>query len=559
MKKGNIVDFLVNQINDAINHTVDVLNENNIDRNNIKVIVDKNDNIDFGDFSTNFVLSLGLPKEKCSEYADDLARTFTNKKYFKEVKAIKPGFINFRLSNYLLHQVLFDIIDQGKKFGIAKKTKLNYNIEFVSANPTGLLHIGHARNAAIGDTLARIWEANGIRVNREYYINNAGNQMELLALSVLIRYQQLFDLKVELPKDSYHGDEIITVARKLKEKYGNGLLHVKFDDKGITSKFAKEKNIIKSFAENYLLSIIKSTLENFGVSFNIWFPETELYKNNMIKIALELLKDHIYSKDGATWLKTTECGDDKDRVLVKSDGNNTYFIPDIAYHNIKLSRGYDKIFDIWGADHTSYAERMKIAMKLLGWDKNKLEILIMQMVRLTKNGKEFKMSKRTGNSLTLEDLINAIGKESARWYLVNKPITSHLEIDVEQVSKKDRNNPLYYVQYAHARINHILCKAKYKLPTNFNLLTSKFERQIIIALHSYITTLRKIANSYEVNILTVYLYNLAKLFHSYYASNKIVDSENPELSQQRYWLAYCIKTVIANGLALLDIEPANEM
>ena len=173
-------------------------------------------------------------------------------------------------------------------------------------------------------------------------------------------------------------------------------------------------------------------------------------------------------------------------------------------------------------------------MKLLGWDKNKLEILIMQMVRLTKNGKEFKMSKRTGNSLTLEDLINAIGKESARWYLVNKPITSHLEIDVEQVSKKDRNNPLYYVQYAHARINHILCKAKYKLPTNFNLLTSKFERQIIIALHSYITTLRKIANSYEVNILTVYLYNLAKLFHSYYASNKIVDSENPELSQQRY-------------------------
>lgn len=559
MKKSNIVDFIITQINKSINHTIDILNENNINRGEIKVNVEQNNNIDFGDFSTNFVLSLNLPRSKCMEYANDLASTFINKKYFKEVTVANPGFINFKLSDYLLQSVLFDIIKKGKKFGIAKKTKLNYNIEFVSANPTGLLHIGHARNAAIGDTLARIWEANGIKVDREYYINNAGNQMELLGLSVLIRYKQLFNEKVELPKDSYHGEEIITVAKKIKEEYGDQLLHVEFNDNCILPEFSKEKNLIKLFAENFLLSIIKKTLENFGVHFNIWFPETELYKNNMIKIVLQLLKDHIYSKEGATWLKTTECGDDKDRVLIKSDGNNTYFMPDIAYHNIKLSRGYDKIFNIWGADHTSYADRMSIAMRLLGYDKNKLKILIMQMVRLTKDGKEFKMSKRTGNSLTLEDLINAIGKEQARWYLVSKPMTSHLEIDVDKASKKDRNNPLYYVQYAHARIQHILCKTMFKLPKNFNLLNLKIERQIIIALHSYVTTLRKIAKSYEVNILTIYLYNLAKLFHSYYASNKIIDDSNQELSMQRYWLVYCVKVVLANGLSLLDIKPADEM
>ena len=559
MRFDNINDFIASKIDDAINHTVDFLNENNIDRNNIKVVVEQNNNIEFGDFSTKFVMSLGLSGDKCFEYATDLATTFTNKKYFKEVTVTKPGFINFKLSDYLLHQILFDIIKKTNKFGIAKKTKLKYNIEFVSANPTGSLHIGHARNAAIGDTLARIWEANGIRVDREYYINDAGNQMELLALSVLIRYKQLFGEKVELPEDSYHGDEIIAVAKKLKEEYGDQLLHVQCNEKGISLEYAKEKQAIKLFAENFLLTIIKNTLEKFGVKFDIWFPETELYKNDSIKIVLELLRDHIYSKEGAIWLRTTEYGDDKDRVLVKSDGNNTYFMPDIAYHNIKLSRGYDKVFNIWGADHKSYADRMNIAIQLLGYKKEQLTTLIMQMVRLTKNGKEFKMSKRSGNSLTLEDLINTIGKEPARWYLVSKPISSHLEIDVAKVTQNDRNNPLYYIQYAHARIQHILCRKVFKLPNNFNLLTSKIERQIIVVLHSYVTTLKKIVNSCEVNILTVYLYNLAKLFHSYYASNKIIDESNIELSEQRYWFVFCIKTILANGLAFLDIKPANEM
>ena len=561
MKYSNVTDLIKEKINDAINHTIDIIHENNINRDSINVVVERNKNIAFGDFSTKFVLSLGLPPEKAMEYANEIATILLlgNKKYFSEVKVVKPGFINFKLTNYLLQQVLVDIINQIENFGISKKTKLNYEIEFVSANPTGLLHIGHARNAAIGDTLARIWEANGIHVTREYYINDAGNQMEMLAMSVLVRYKQLFGQDVELPEDSYHGEEIILVASKLKELYGDKFLDVKFDKNGIFPEYIKQDNVIKTFSEKYLLQIIRDTLKRFGVNFDIWFSEIELYKNNLIKSTIPLIGNHCYVKDGATWLKTTEYGDDKDRVLVKSDGQSTYFLPDIAYHNIKLSRGYDKIFNIWGADHTSYADRMGIAMKILGYDPKKLVILIMQMVRLVKDGKEFKMSKRSGNSLTLDDLVKAIGKDPARWYLVSQPMTSHLEIDVDKATKNNNNNPLYYVQYAHARINQILSKMKVDLPNNFDLLTSDAEREIIVNLHSYVTTIRKIANSYEVNVLTIYLYNLAKLFHSYYASNKIIDPNNPELTKQRYWLVFCIKTVIANGLALMDIKAANKM
>ena len=557
MKYTNVTDFIKEKINVAIDHTIDVIHENNINRYSIEVVVERNKNISFGDFSTKFVLSLGLPTERAMEYANEIASILFlgNKKYFSEVKVIKPGFINFKLTNFLLQQVLIDIINEIDNFGIAKKTKLNYEIEFVSANPTGLLHIGHARNAAIGDTLARIWEANGIHVTREYYINDAGNQMEMLAMSVLVRYKQLFGQDVKLPEDSYHGEEIITVASKLKDVYGDKFLDVEFNETGILPEYVKQNAAIKIFSEEHLLQIIRDTLKNFGVSFDIWFSETELYRNNLIKSTMGLLNDHCYVKEGAT-----EYGDGKDRVLVKSDGQSTYFLPDIAYHNIKLSRGYDKIFNIWGADHTSYADRMNIAMKILGHNQDKLVTLIMQMVRLVKDGKEFKMSKRSGNSLTLDDLVKAIGKEPARWYLVSQPMSSHLEIDVDKATNNNNNNPLYYVQYAHARINQILSKIeRVDLPKNFDLLTSDIEREIIVNLHSYVTTIRKIASSYEVNVLTIYLYNLAKLFHSYYASNKIIDLNNMELTKQRYWLAFCIKTVIANGLALMDIKAANKM
>ena len=556
-KQNNTVfNFLKKQIIKALKTTIKIDEFSDVDISTSKIEVDKIKNIKFGDYCTTIALMTNIKKDRVMSFAQAIAAQI-NKKYFQRISVVQPGFINFTLSNQIFHNILFEIIDKNINFGISKKNKIKYNIEFISANPTGLLHIGHARNAVIGDVLARIWEANGIDVTREYYINDAGNQIEKLGMSLLIRYKQLFGYNDQLPEDSYHGNEIIEAAHELKNQYDNKFLDTYYDQTGILDKQAGK--IIKNFAKNYMLNIIKNTLLDFGVKMHIWFSESTLYENNLINTTLDSLKQYTYKKDGALWLTTTKYGDDKDRVLIKSDGNMTYFTPDIAYHNIKMSRGYDKCFNIWGADHTSYADRIKIAMRIFGYKDDMLNILIMQMVKLIKDGAEFKMSKRSGKSLTLMNLVKTIGKDAARWYLVSRPMISHLEIDIDKATKQSNDNPFYYVQYAHARINQILQKKQFDLPKSFDLLTLPSEREIIIHLSMYVETLKKIGDTYEVNILSIYLYNLAKLFHSYYSQNTIIDEKNEQLSKQRYWLVFCIKQIIANGLKLLGIEPLNKM
>ena len=556
-KQNNTVfNFLKKQIIKALKTTIKIDEFSDVDISTSKIEVDKIKNIKFGDYCTTIALMTNIKKDRVMSFAQAIAAQI-NKKYFQRISVVQPGFINFTLSNQIFHNILFEIIDKNINFGISKKNKIKYNIEFISANPTGLLHIGHARNAVIGDVLARIWEANGIDVTREYYINDAGNQIEKLGMSLLIRYKQLFGYNDQLPEDSYHGNEIIEAAHELKNQYDNKFLDTYYDQTGILDKQAGK--IIKNFAKNYMLNIIKNTLLDFGVKMHIWFSESTLYENNLINTTLDSLKQYTYKKDGALWLATTKYGDDKDRVLIKSDGNMTYFTPDIAYHNIKMSRGYDKCFNIWGADHTSYADRIKIAMRIFGYKDDMLNILIMQMVKLIKDGAEFKMSKRSGKSLTLMNLVKTIGKDAARWYLVSRPMISHLEIDIDKATKQSNDNPFYYVQYAHARINQILQKKQFDLPKSFDLLTLPSEREIIVHLSMYVETLKKIGDTYEVNILSIYLYNLAKLFHSYYSQNIIIDEKNEQLSKQRYWLVFCIKQIIANGLKLLGIEPLNKM
>ena len=556
-KQNNTVfNFLKKQIIKALKTTIKIDEFSDVDISTSKIEVDKIKNIKFGDYCTTIALMTNIKKDRVMSFAQAIAAQI-NKKYFQKISVVQPGFINFTLSNQIFHNILFEIIDKNINFGISKKNKIKYNIEFISANPTGLLHIGHARNAVIGDVLARIWEANGIDVTREYYINDAGNQIEKLGMSLLIRYKQLFGYNDQLPEDSYHGNEIIEAAHELKNQYDNKFLDTYYDQTGILDKQAGK--IIKNFAKNYMLNIIKNTLLDFGVKMHIWFSESTLYENNLINTTLDSLKQYTYKKDGALWLATTKYGDDKDRVLIKSDGNMTYFTPDIAYHNIKMSRGYDKCFNIWGADHTSYADRIKIAMRIFGYKDDMLNILIMQMVKLIKDGAEFKMSKRSGKSLTLMNLVKTIGKDAARWYLVSRPMISHLEIDIDKATKQSNDNPFYYVQYAHARINQILQKKQFDLPKSFDLLTLPSEREIIVHLSMYVETLKKIGDTYEVNILSIYLYNLAKLFHSYYSQNIIIDEKNEQLSKQRYWLVFCIKQIIANGLKLLGIEPLNKM
>ncbi len=559
----NIIKIISKEISKAVSWTVDFLNEANISYRDVKVSVEKTKNPQFGDFTTNVALSIGLKKERVLVFADKIAqRLKKNTRMFKDVNVVQPGFINIRLSHYLVSDVIKDILKQKDNYGFQKPNGKTYQIEFVSANPTGLLHIGHARNAAIGDTLANILEANGYKTIREYYINDAGNQIEKLALSVLIRYFQIFGKSFNLPEDSYHGEEILEVANALKKEYGEKFLNLTFNDQSILAfndEELKKKEEIKDFSKKYLLVIIDDHLKQFGVNMDIWFPESILYKENLIDVALNKIKAHTFEKENALWLKTSELGDDKDRVLIKSDKTYTYFLPDIAYHILKMSRGYDKSINIWGSDHKSYADRMKIAMKLAGFNPDDLVILIMQMVRLIKNGEEFKMSKRTGNSLTLKDLLIAIGKDAARWYLVSQPTSTHLEIDVDKVLSQNNNNPLYYVQYAYARINQILAKAEYKVPESFKLLNDPLEHELVTLMSIYENTLNKISENFEVNILTLYLTNLAKAFHAFYAQFKVIDNDNVKISAQRYYLVKCVQQIIGSGLRLLGIKPMEKM
>ncbi len=558
-KKSNILDLVQNKITDIVKTIVESSSKKIINVGSIpNVIIERNKNVNYGDFSTNIAMLLGFPQEQTINIAKEIVGNL-NKKYFEKISVSHPGFINFSIANKFSTSILFEIIKKRSKFNKKKKTKLNYNIEFVSANPTGLLHVGHARNAVIGDILATIMQDRGINVTREYYINDAGNQIDKLAISVLIRYLQLFGKKVELFEDSYHGNEIKLVASHLKEKYGNEFIDIEFDNTNFSPSFQTNANKIKKFSIDFLLDKIKNSLDQLGVRFDVFFSESNLYKSNIIDEIINNFGNYIYEKDGALWLRTTLLNDDKDRVLRKSDGTNTYFLPDIAYHIIKLSRGYDKIYDIWGADHASYAERMKIALQLFGYHHKKLEILLMQMVRLTKNGQEFKMSKRSGNSLTLNDVIQIIGKDQTRWLLSSQPLSKHLEINIDNINLRNENNQLFYVQYAHARIFKIIKMISFDVPKNFNLLTHKFEKQIISLLNIYESTLDKIVLSSNINILNIYLLNLSRLFHSYYSQVRIIDKTNLELSKQRYWLIFCVKQVIANGLRLMSIEAADSI
>ena len=523
-----------------------------------KYVVEKTRQITFGDFSSNIALVIKNAKiGNCKEIAQLICQNIQCN-LFEKVEISNNGFINFFLKNNYKEKCLKEIVISKEKYGNFAKKNLFYNMEYVSGNPTGLLHIGHARNAAAGDSLIRIWQAYGIRVDKEYYINDGGNQINKLALSVLIRYLQLFNEKKELPQDAYHGDEVIDAAIELKKQFGPRFLKTKFDGNRILDK--DDNETISVFAKNYMMSIIKQDLTNLGAQFEIWSPESNIYKYNLLDKTLQLLKKHIYVKDNATWLRTTELGDDKDRVLIKSNHEYTYFCPDIAYHNIKLSRGYDKIFAIWGADHKSYVDRMRIAIQLLGYKSEQFHVCIMQMVKLVKNGQEFKMSKRSGDSFTVQDLLKLLGKDASRWYLVSQSLDSHITIDIEKATKKSIESSFYYVQYAYVRGKQLLNKAKkMKMITSCSELKLDEEQELINQLLMFKPTIEHIANSFEVHKMCLYLQNLAKLFHSFYEKATIVDPNDKTLTGQRLFLVNCITIVIKNGFSLLGVDAVETM
>ncbi|MBE6124019.1 MAG: arginine--tRNA ligase [Erysipelotrichaceae bacterium] len=524
-----------------------------IDVDNIDIMIPKDKA--HGDYATNVAMKIcGRVKQKPQDVAHIIVSNIDLEKHqIKKIEVVGPGFMNFFLEENKLAALIGKIIDKGNDFGKGNPIDEKINVEFVSANPTGDLHLGHARQAALGDSICRCLSFAGYDVKREYYINDLGNQIDNLTISALVRYKELFGISEELPENGYHGKEIITLAKELKEKYGNSLLN---DDSIETY----EK--VKSFSTNYMLDEIKRILKEFRVSFDIWSSEKANKEAGFTEKALEKLSPYIYKSEDATWLRTTDFGDDKDRVLVKTDGAYTYFAPDIGYHMDKMQRGYDRLIDLLGADHHGYVNRMNAALMGLGFNKDTLHIELVQMVRLMENGIEVKMSKRTGKSVTIKDLIEEVGIDATRYFFVSRAASTHFDFDLGLAKSTSNENPVYYAQYAYARICSILESAKqqnFELDLTSTLITHPKELQLLRMLNEFPNVVVDAAQTLSPYKVCNYIQKVAALFHGYYSECRVIDKDNIVLSEQRLALLEATKVVLGNAFDLIAIEKKEKM
>lgn len=531
---------------------------NKIHSEEIDIYVETPKNTDNGDFSTNLAMQLTKVLRKNPRMiAEEIIANIEQNDFVEKVEIAGPGFINFFVKKSVLGNVVTTVLTEQENFGkndSGKNEKIL--LEYVSANPTGDLHVGHARNAAVGDALARIMSAAGYDVTREYYVNDAGNQINNLVASTDARYKQALGLDVAMPEDGYNGKDIIRLGESLAKEFGDSLLS---KDQEEYTKFLREYSIKSQ------LDKIAKDLGDFRVDFDNYYSETSLYESGKILETLESLKNsgNIYEKDGATWLATTELntGDDKDRVLIKADGTYTYFTPDISYHKDKFDRGYDKLINLFGADHHGYVPRLKASVRATGYNPENLEVLIMQLVRLLENGQEVKMSKRTGKSITLRDLIDEVGVDAARYFLVMRSADTHLDFDFTLAKEQSSDNPLYYVQYAHARICSILRQLEEEanlLSYNAELLTDEYSVEILKSLAYFPEVVGQAAKHYEPHRVCNYLQNLASLFHKFYGNNKVI-TENKEQTISYLALITAVQITIKNGLTLIGVAAPEKM
>lgn len=510
----------------------------------------------FGDYSTNVAMRMARSLHKApvviaTELLEkmDLASLHLEK---AEVKG--AGFINFFLDKKYLTNVAFKILKEKEHFGdleIGEGKK--YLLEYVSANPTGFLHVGHGRGAAYGDSLARIMKKAGYVVGREHYVNDAGNQIHNMTESIHERYKELFGLECNLLEDYYHGKEIIDIAKMIKEEKGDYYLNNPYYDD------------FRKFGLNYLLDGLKKDLKDFNVEFDTWFSEKSLYDSGDVEKTLEFLKEkgYTYVSEGALWLKTSERGDEKDRVLVKSDGSLTYFTPDIAYHKNKLSRGYDHLIDVLGADHHGYIPRLKAAISFVGGDPDLLDVEILQMVRVLENGEEVKMSKRSGKAITLRDLINEVGTDALRFMYSSKSLSTHMDLDIDLMKKNTNENPVYYVQYAYARISGLFRTLEengknFELVSEFNKLNYETSYKLIKVLLQYPSYVLDAATKRIPHKISQYALLLATALHSYYNDEKII-SEDKELTNEKLTLLKAVQIVLKDSLGLLGVNVKERM
>ena len=513
-----------------------------------------------GDYSTNMAMQLArIAKKAPRAIAEDIINHFdTSKASIEKIEIAGPGFINFYLNNAYLTKLIPTILESGEAYGesnVGGGEKIQ--VEFVSANPTGDLHLGHARGAAVGDSLSNILAKAGWDVSREYYINDAGNQINNLAYSVEARYLQALGMEAEMPADGYHGEDIINIGKRLAEEFGDQYVNADEEER---FKFFREYGL------KYEMEKLKKDLESFRVPFDVWFSETSLYEDGKIMPALELLREkgYIYEKDGATWFKSTDFGDDKDRVLIKNDGSYTYLLPDIAYHKNKLERGFDKLINIWGADHHGYIPRMQAAIQAMGHGKDTLEVEIIQLVHLFKNGEKMKMSKRTGKAVTMRDLMEEVGLDAVRYFFAMRSADTHMDFDLDLAVSQSNDNPVYYAQYAHARICSILrqgAEVGITLEGDVELgkLGSEKEIDLLKKLGEFPQAVAEAAQKRMPHRITNYIFDLASTFHSFYNADKVLDQEQPERSKARLALVQATKITLANALKLIGVSAPEKM
>ncbi|MFC4601118.1 arginine--tRNA ligase [Cohnella hongkongensis] len=514
-----------------------------------------------GDLATNLAMQLTkIAKKNPRQIAEAIIGNLeAGRAHIQSAEIAGPGFINFRLEKSFLYPVIGEARVQGEKYGHVDAGRgRKIQVEFVSANPTGSLHLGHARGAAVGDALCNVLAAAGFEVTREYYINDAGNQVNNLAKSLEARYRQALGQNADMPEDGYYGEDIVGFAKELADEEGDRLLALPDEERfAFFRRYGLDKELAK----------IKRDLARFGVRFDEWYSETSLYESGKVVEVLEALraKGHVYEQDGAVWLASTTFGDDKDRVLVKNDGSYTYLTPDAAYHMDKYKRGYDQLINIWGADHHGYIPRMKAAMAAMGNDPDKLTVLIAQMVSLFQNGEKVKMSKRTGKAITMEDLMDEVGVDAIRYFFTMRSMDSHLDFDMDLAVSKSNENPVFYVQYAHARICSIFRQAQEQgialrpwQEADLTRLAAEQELDLLRKVGELSETIAEAARIYAPHAIIRYVYELASQFHSYYKAERVI-TDDAQQSQARLQLLDAIRIAIANALALVGVSAPDKM
>jgi arginyl-tRNA synthetase len=530
---------------------LNALNELDIKISFDDIVIERSRDEKHGDYATNIAMQLAKPLKKAPR---DIAKIITSNidsRNIEKCEIAGPGFINFFIKPLYLTNVIEEIISNGDKYGqlqLDKRSKVN--VEFVSANPTGELHLGHARGAAYGDALCRILEKAGHQVVREYYVNDAGVQIDNLAKSLYARYATLLGKETAVPEDGYHSEQLIDLAKILVNEIGD--CYLTLNDEAFT--YFKKRGV------ELQLERIKEDLKHFRVKFDVFSYETKIRNTNAIPKVLEKLKPYTYEEEGATLLKTSDYSDDKDRVLIKSNGDFTYFLPDIAYHEQKLTNQYNLLINILGADHHGYIGRMKSALEILGYPKDILEVEIIQMVRIIQDGKEVKMSKRTGNAITLRELCDDVGVDAVRYFFVSRANSSHLDFDLNLAKETSNANPVYYAQYAHARLCGVLERGKnIKGAINLALLDSKYEIDLMKYLIDFPYTIRDSADTRSPYKLTIYAQKLANLIHSFYTECRIVDSSNLELTATRLHLVKAAAITMKECLKLIGVSAPKTM